>query len=126
MAEKARMAQPALRFVIQRHQKGAELHFDIMLERRGRLRTWSSPGPPSPGIQEARSLPDHRIAYLEHEGEVSRGRGSVRIWDRGRYDSSVWEENRVIVDISGGRLRGRLSLSQVDRECWRMEWASDE
>ena len=116
------MADEALRFVIQRHEREPDPHFDIMLEREGRLRTWSAPGPPGSGSPEARSLSHHRIAYLEYEGEISGGRGWVRIWDRGTYRPRVWEEQQVVVDLSGTRLRGRLSLSLIGEDRWTLEW----
>lgn len=111
-----------LRFVIQAHDREGDPHFDIMLERDGRLRTWSAPRPPEEGVQQARSLPDHRMEYLTYEGEISGGRGSVRIWDRGTYRAETWEADRVVADLSGDRCRGRISLVCTAGDRWNLTW----
>src|SRR5882724_3306447 len=64
------------RFVILRHETppgfARPAHWDFMLECGGVLRTWE--------------MADHRLAYLEYEGEVPGGRGTVSRWDEGRYE----------------------------------------
>ena len=111
-----------LRFVVQRHERAADPHFDIMLEHAGSLRTWSArEAPEMGGEQEVRSLPDHRVDYLTYEGEISGGRGTVTIWDRGTYRPLVWEERRVEADLSGHRLRGRILLSHIESDRWHLE-----
>lgn len=94
------------RFVILEHQwKG--VHWDLMLERGEALRTWALDAPIRPGADlTARSLADHRRAYLDHEGPVSGGRGSVRRWDEGRYEVVAWGEDRVEVVLEGRQIRG--------------------
>ena len=67
------------RFVIQKHTTGGASHYDLMLEAGGALATWRlrrlptvmKPG----GSMPAQALPDHRLAYLSYEGEISGGRG---------------------------------------------------
>ena len=62
-------------------------HWDLMLEEASVLRTWrlmSEPGPARTVATE--QLGDHRIAYLDYEGPVSGGRGSVARWDYGSYE----------------------------------------
>jgi hypothetical protein len=79
------------RFVVLRHEtpRGHErpTHWDFMLECDGVLRTWALADPPSLGCSTAaEALPDHRLAYLDYEGEVSGGRGWVTRWDAGTYE----------------------------------------
>jgi hypothetical protein len=79
------------RFVVLRHVTppghDRPTHGDFMLECGGALRTWALAEPPSPGRTiAAEELPDHRLAYLDYEGEVSGGRGSVTRWDAGTYE----------------------------------------
>ena len=74
------------RFVILRHDAPQGLHFDLLLEASGVLRTWALPQPPDSGVEmECEALPDHRMAYLDYEGPVSGGRGTVDRWDWGTY-----------------------------------------
>ena len=69
-----------LRYVVLRHEGVPEPHFDFMLEVTvcEDLLSWRAlHWPPTTGDYFVR-LPDHRNAYLEYEGPVSRGRGVVR------------------------------------------------
>ena len=82
-------ATQPLRYVIQRHSYAGFDHFDFMFEEAGRetLRSFQLPDEPTPenlaaGIS-CRELAPHRKDYLSYEGEVSRGRGTVKIWDAG-------------------------------------------
>ena len=66
------------RFVILQHETDAGSHYDLMLEVGGVLKTWSLSEPPEADREVAcKSLPDHRLAYLDYEGPISGGRGSV-------------------------------------------------
>ena len=97
-------------FVIQRHTGAGAEHYDLMIERSGALATWQLPEPPSMGrTVRARRLPDHRLAYLTYEGPVSGGRGEVRIHDSGSYSEISWDEKRVELRITGGKL-DKLSM----------------
>lgn len=94
-----------LRFVILEH-RWAGVHWDIMLEREpgGPLRTWAVDTEIVPGeIQAARVLGDHRASYLEYEGEVSGGRGSVSRVDHGTYERLDWGPDLVRARLSGGQ-----------------------
>lgn len=76
------------RYVILTHDHPF-LHWDFMLEGDGVLRTWRLLEEPVAGrTVRAEALPDHRDAYLDYEGPVSGGRGSVVQWDHGTYDVS--------------------------------------
>ena len=80
------------RFVILRHDAPQGLHFDFLLEVSGVLRTWALPQPPDSGVEMAcKALPDHRVEYLDYEGPVSGGRGTVDRWDWGTYGLQVGE-----------------------------------
>jgi hypothetical protein len=65
-------------------------HWDFMLEAEGVLRTWRLLAEPAARQSvPAERLADHRLAYLDYEGPVSGGRGSVARWDHGTYDTVV-------------------------------------
>jgi hypothetical protein len=99
------------RYVILEHETPDGTHFDLMLEMDGVLKTWSLAAPPSPGKeQDAKVLPEHRLAYLDYEGPISGGRGSVTRWDRGTYDIERQSGSELIVRITGEKLNGRVSL----------------
>src|SRR5262245_31688638 len=98
------------RFVILEHQWNG-IHWDLMLELGGVLRTWAIDAPIVPDVDlPARQLPDHRIAYLAYEGEVSGGRGTVRRLDRGEYTARVWTESLVEVELRGAQLAGTVEV----------------
>ena len=114
-------------FVIQYHQREPDPHFDIMLLRGDTLRTFSTVTFPGEGVREVRSLPDHRREYLTYEGEISGGRGTVRIRDRGTFRAEEWSPDRISVRLDGGRLQGRMLLTRIEGERWQMKWeASDQ
>jgi hypothetical protein len=94
------------RYVILEHDHPT-LHWDLMLEHGDVLKTWRLGAPPRPGgAVAAQPSLDHRPAYLDYEGPVSGGRGTVSRWDAGTFS---WEEQgaTVVVRLEGMRLRGR-------------------
>jgi hypothetical protein len=102
------------RFVILEHHWNG-VHWDVMFEVDGALRTWAVDRPIEVGVElPARALADHRIAYLDYEGPVSGGRGAVRRLDRGPYRARVWEDGRVLADIRGDQLSGEVELRRND------------
>ncbi len=98
------------RFVVLEHTWNG-VHFDVMLENAGALRTWAVDEEIRPEIAlKARALPDHRLVYLDYEGPISGDRGHVRQWDRGTYERILWEADRVVVRLMGERFWGLLSI----------------
>jgi len=94
-------------FVVLEHDHPT-LHWDLMLEAGETLRTWRLSARPSAGLTtNCESLPDHRRAYLEYEGPVSGGRGSVKRVMSGRFH---------ILDDSPQRLRAIINGEGVELE----------
>lgn len=125
-----RRDQGGRQFVILRHElpstSARGSHWDLMLENQGVLLTWELPNlPPGPlpasfeqlGI---RRLPDHRIDYLEYEGPVSNGRGTVQRVDSGEYQLTSGELGELILVVARGRsylielLVSKAIFSRVD------------
>ena len=112
------------RFVIQKHASAGGEHYDFMLEAEGVLATWrldrlpgaSAGGEPVP----ARALPDHRLAYLTYEGDLTAGRGTVRIADRGRCRLLSQCDRLWTFELAGRRVRGRFELRRVHGDRWRL------
>jgi hypothetical protein len=129
-------------------------HYDLMLEQGEVLWTWACDrlpiatgsgvfGGESPSITKSPSppmtpdplaageaivaerLPDHRLAYLDYEGGVSEGRGSVRRIDAGEYEPLDAPQGSIRVRLWGTLLRGTLTLSPLaaDPGRWTISWS---
>ncbi|HKI33113.1 MAG TPA: hypothetical protein VKA46_14775, partial [Gemmataceae bacterium] len=62
---------------------------------------------------------DHRRTYLDYEGPVSGGRGTVTRWDAG---TCTWEEEGegVAIRLEGARLRGPARVEADGAGGWRL------
>jgi bifunctional non-homologous end joining protein LigD len=108
------------RFVVQEHH-ATRLHWDLRLEHDGVAASWAIPN----GIPEdpkdnrlAVHTEDHPLEYLEFEGEIpkgSYGAGTMRIWDRGTFETHKFDDEKVEVTFHGERLRGRYGLFPLKR-----------
>jgi len=88
-----------------------ERHWDLFLECDGVLKAWRLLAEPGPGrTVPAERAPDHRLLYLDYEGEVSGGRGRVRRWDGGEYRGQI-EELPARLELRGERIRGSISFN---------------
>ena len=106
-------------FVIQEHH-ARRLHFDLRLEKDGVLKSWAVPkGIPEPGQKVlAVEVEDHPYEYSSFEGEIPKGQygaGSVKIWDKGHYETKLWEDDKIEVILNGERLKGRYILVRLKR-----------
>jgi len=113
------------RFVVLRHECPASYarpsHWDFMLEADGVLRTWTLPRAPDESEpMTAEALGDHRLEYLDFEGQLSGDRGAVTRWDQGTYEIEREEGLELVVTLRGRRLRGRATLTrqQGDDQRW--------
>lgn len=113
---------PELRFVLLFHQysPGDERadHWDLMLEHEGQLLTWALSEELAPGKNiVAKALDDHRIEYLDYEGEISNDRGSVSRVSSGEYR---WKQHTVrhvaILDKENENETWEVEFSPFDGE----------
>src|SRR5579871_6790018 len=112
------------RFVLLEHDHPF-LHWDLMLEAGGALRTWRLTVPPRPGGEMgAEAIGDHRLAYLDYEGPVSGNRGQVKRWDGGTFEWLEQDTARITVRLAGQRLLGVLLL-EATAAGWRGTFAAD-
>ncbi len=105
------------RFVILHHVLPDGEHWDLMLERDEALLTWRLVREPVDGSSlpiQAERLGDHRKAYLNYEGPVSGGRGSVRRVDAGTFEFEAEAPEGYGIRLCGRRLIGRFRLAAVD------------
>ncbi len=101
--------------MVQRHTPPAPdpVHYDLMIEEGGALVTVQLATPPDGSAEGTRSF-DHRLVYLEYEGELTRGRGRVAIWDRGELDDVTGgpRDATYRAALRGERLRGAFELRE--------------
>jgi hypothetical protein len=75
---------------------------------------------------------DHRLTYLDYEGEVSGKRGSVTAWDTGTYEAMEWTDTRIRLALAGRKLKARLVLersptaSKAESPAWTIADATAE
>ena len=109
------------RFVIQEHH-ATRLHWDLRLEHDGVLASWAIPnGIPAVPSENRMAVhtEDHPLEYLDFHGEIPAGEygaGTMRIWDRGTYETHLWDEDKVEVTFHGERLTGRYGLFPIGRD----------
>ncbi len=103
------------RFVILRHEPGSagprDLHWDLLLELDGQLRTWALEREPTLATSiPASELAPHRALYLDYEGPVSQGRGVVSRFDRGTFTLHESSTDKLVIDLAGSVLQTRVTL----------------
>jgi hypothetical protein len=136
------------RFVVQQHFRDAEdWHYDLMLECGDALVTFSSGPAPDDDSRLpmlVRQIGNHRLIYLEYQGEVFGGRGWCRIHDQGTFewivpppeacpaagvgDTAHPLEDCIVIRMAGQKLRGTYRLSRETKsgaDYWRLRKESD-
>ena len=117
------MSTEQSRFVVQRHASGADVHWDLMLERDGRLETYRLDAPPeqiAAGPVKAERIFDHRLDYLTYEGPVGSGSGEVRICQAGTYGIFSRDDERIELSLLGETLNGGFVLTRVAGNQWEL------
>ena len=114
-----RAASPAgFIYVIQKHA-ASRLHYDLRLEANGVLASWAVPKEPplEPDVRRlAVRVEDHPLGYEKFEGVIPDGQygaGRVEIWDSGTYRPVEASEGKLVIDISGRKLRGHYALIRL-------------
>jgi hypothetical protein len=82
-----------------------------MLESGDVLRTWRLQHMPVP-CQPINAVPigDHRLAYLDYEGPVGGGRGSVKRFDSGTYEIIEESPKRLVTALHGDLINTNIEL----------------
>ena len=99
------------RFVIQKHSKAGEVHWDLMLEAGRILETYRLDLPPEKLVQKtatAVKIFDHPLKFLTYEGSISNGKGSVEIAEAGTYQLLSGSKNRRELQLDGKFLKGKF------------------
>ena len=114
------------RFVILHHRVDDGEHWDLMLEHDAVLWTWQLLREP----EDITCLPipanrigDHRPAYLDYVGPVSRNRGYVTRADCGGWTLVEETPDGLLFDLEGVRFSGRFELRRRGED-WEFRAAS--
>ncbi len=109
-----------LRFVILRHEGVPDPHFDLMFETApgSPLTTWRSPAWPIDRPTPLVRLGEHRRAYLDYEGPISRDRGFVRRVEAGTCRIDRADDGTFWTVRFPDESPAPLSLKRVDAEQW--------
>jgi len=107
-------------FVVHEHH-ARQLHYDFRLEKEGVLKSWAVPK----GIPELPSekrlaveTEDHPLNYVGFEGVIPSGQygaGTVKIWDKGKYELKIWAEDKIEFSLIGEKLHGRYVLTKFKK-----------
>jgi DNA ligase D-like protein (predicted ligase)/DNA ligase D-like protein (predicted 3'-phosphoesterase) len=120
-------------FVVQEHH-ARRLHYDLRLEKDGVLKSWAVPkGPPeiSGDRRLAVQVEDHPLNYGTFEGTIPEGQygaGTVKIWDKGFYETIYWKENKIEFIVKGEKMIGRYVLvkfKKAGKNNWLLFKGSD-
>src|SRR5690606_19644383 len=114
------MPENLRQYVILHHVLADGEHWDFMLDQGETLATWqlaSDPAGLAPADAQtaipARRIADHRRAYLDYEGPVSRGRGTVTRVDRGVYEPIELTSSEWGIRLKGQLLSGDFRLTAI-------------
>lgn len=105
-------------YVVHEHLS-RRLHWDLRLEQDGVLKSWAIPKEPpaQEGVKRlAVAVEDHPLGYATFEGEIPAGNygaGSVRIWDRGKYEPVDIKDGKWVFRLAGEKLSGRYCLIRL-------------
>jgi len=115
-----------LRFVLLRHERKEDTHWDFMLELPGMggLATWQLPAEPAAGTMRARRLADHRREYLTYEGPISGGRGHVKRIDSGRISLEKHAPVEILAAIRGALFQFKVALKQEAADQWQLTFTN--
>ena len=110
------------KYVIQKHTRGEDIHWDLMLEADSALETYRLALPPEKLTKEtspAVKIFGHPLRFLTYEGPVNKGEGNVGIADRGTYNVTCQKPNHTELKITGQILQGQFILSQMADNKWQ-------
>jgi bifunctional non-homologous end joining protein LigD len=114
-------ATPGLKvFVVQEHH-ARRLHYDLRLEKDGVLKSWAVPKgiPEKTGERRlAVQTEDHPLEYAGFAGTIPEGQygaGTVKIWDKGSFETKVWKDDMVEFSLDGERLKGKFVLARFKK-----------
>ncbi len=110
------------RFVVHLHHARRK-HWDLRLEMDKILKSWAVPKQP-PLKKDLKRLAiqveDHRLSYIDFEGiiEEGYGKGTVEIWDKGKYDLINRKDWKIVFNLHGKKMKGEYVILKFrDKKC---------
>ncbi len=119
------------RFAVLKHVRQTDIHWDLLLQLPDRplLATWQIRVDPAVWNSQnkaipAIAIPDHRLVYLDFQGEIPGGRGHVTHVDGGLLKLLRTQENFISGSLDGRGLQGLLTLTRrkTDRPEATQHW----
>lgn len=99
------------RFVIHKHTKENDIHWDLMIEQGDKLKTWRLENPPEKlATEKTKAMPifDHDKKFLTYQGSVNNGKGSIEIVDEGICTIESISENELKINFDGKKIKDRF------------------
>ncbi len=103
-------------FVIHEHA-AKKLHYDLRLEMGSPpvLESWAVPKEPpaEKGVKRlAIQVEDHAMGYAKFHGTIEEGygKGTVKIWDCGKYELIDKKPDKIVFALHGKKLKGEYVL----------------
>jgi endonuclease/exonuclease/phosphatase (EEP) superfamily protein YafD len=96
-------------FVIHKHTRNNEVHWDLMIEAGDVLKTWRLDNPPEKLVSEANEktkatpIQDHDKKFLTYQGSVNNGTGMAERVDEGTCRAN---EDFSQINVKGNKLKG--------------------
>ena len=109
------------KFVIQKHSKAGQVHWDLMLEAGQVLETYRLALPPEQLLKQittAVRISDHSLKFLTYEGTVNKGAGTVEIAETGTYQVLSQNARCRQLQLDGKILKGKFTLSHIEADNW--------
>ena len=110
---KEHLRKKGKRFVVHKHSRGKQLHWDLMLQAGQVLETYRLQLPPEQLRRYgciARRIFDHPLKFLSYEGSVNNGQGTVEIVDSGTYEILSQDEEKIELQFNGSILTSKFEL----------------
>ena len=118
-------------FVIHEHKaKKAGLHYDLRIKIGDALKDWVFRKIPPTEIGVKRlgfEQPEHNAIWLDFEGiiEEGYGAGELNIWDRGKVDIKIENNDKIICNFQGKKMHGQyILLNNTKLKGW-LFWKSE-
>ena len=114
------------KFVVQKHTKAGQIHWDLMLEADGVLETYRLDLPPEKlfyNSTNAVKIHDHPLKFLTYEGSVNKGKGTVEIAESGTYQQLNKTEYQQQFQLDGKILHGNFALTHIADDKWELSHA---
>jgi len=103
------------RYVIHKHTRGTDTHWDLMIEWGDVLKTWRLDNPPEKLSSEktkATPIADHDKKFLTYQGPVNNGTGTAEIVDEGICNVILNEKKDLTISFEGKFLKGSIAFEQ--------------